>query len=181
MKKLLIIILSLSLVSYSDFGNDNLIYENYCKALDNYGSTYQNYLVVNIQDKSNEKSTEICLTGFELVSTMMDEWNFDIENEFKAVRKLKRNKSRTFKVENNEKHKFLNRIEYSQSELLKYSDRINFDSIVNSISNKNEWSYFAENEKEQVMIAHLLFKQGYLTGINECFGGEQLEYYAEEK
>lgn len=137
--------------------------------------------MVNIQDKSNGKSTEICLTGFELVSTMIDEWNFDLEDECKAVRKVKRTKSRTFKVKNSDDHQFLNRIKYSQSELLKYSDRIKFDSIANSVSNKNEWSYFAPNEKEQVMLAHLLFNKGYLTGINECFGGEQLEYYTEEK
>lgn len=180
MKKTLILILSLSFVSYSDFENDNQIYENYCKAIDNYGSTYQNYVVVNIQDKSNGKSTEICLTGFELVSIMMDEWNFKTENELKAMRKVKRNKSRNFKIQNYADHEFLNRIKYSKSELLKYSDRINFDSILNSISKKNEWSFFAENETEQVMIAHLLFKKGYLTGINECLGGQELEYYGKE-
>ena len=166
--------LSFSIVSYSDYENDNQIYENYCNALDNYDSTFQNYLVVEIHDKSSGELFEICLTGFELVSTMIDEWKFDVDDEFKAIKKAKRNKSRTFNVENFKEHQFLNRIIYSQSELFNYANRINFDSIVNSIPNKNEWSYFAPNEKEQVMIAHLLFNKGYLTGINECFGGKQL-------
>jgi len=178
MKKLLIAILCYSLLSYSDYRDDDKIYKNYCKAIDSYGSTYQNYLVVKIQDKSNGKLTEICLTGFELISTMTDEWGYNIDDEFKVVKKVIRNKKRVFKVKNANELKHLKRIKYSQIELSNYSKQVNFDSIVKSISDRKKWSYFAKNEKEQIMIAHLLFNKGFLTGINECFGGDELEYYA---
>jgi hypothetical protein len=179
MKRLLVTILCFTLISFYDIKNENRIYENYCKAIDNADSTYQYFLVVNILDKSTGLTTEVCLTGFELLSTMAEEWNLGFENESKVVRKLKRNKNRTFSVKSAKQLKFINRVKYSKPELEKFSEEIGLDSIVTSISMKNKWNYFPANEKEQIMLAHLLFNKGILTGTNECYGGMDLNYYTE--
>jgi len=179
MKKIVAIIFCFFISSFSDLRDEVKIYENYCTAIDEFGSTYQYYLVVHILDETSNKNKEICLTGFEFVSLMSDAWNIGYEKELKVVKKLKKNKKRNFKVKSLAGLELINRIKYSTLELNQYGKKINLDSIVNSISEKEKWSYFAQSEKEQLMTAHLLFNKGILTGINECFGGMELEYYSE--
>ena len=178
--KNIITVLSLTcLLSSIHPQKEDVFYKNYTKAVYNSVSTFQLYLVVNIHDKSTSIKKEICLTGRELLFSMQKEWNHNAYKEFKSMRKLIRNKNRTFEINSINKFEPLNRINYSKLELKEFSDKINSDSIAKSISKKENWDYYLSNEKEKVMLAHLLFNKGILTGIDECMGGMQLIYYSE--
>lgn len=57
----------------------------------------------------------------------------------------------------------LNRISYSNAELIEYSKMATIDSISKSILKANAWSFFPNSEKEQIMMAYLLFNKRILT------------------
>ncbi len=162
--------------SFSDIQNEKIIYENYCQAIDSYGSTFPYYVVVNITDLNTGNSKEVCLEGGELVYALTNEWNINIEKDYKTAKKIKRRKNREFKIKTKNILNRVNRISYSNTELIKYSKIVNIDSISKSILKSDKWSFYHNSEKEQIMMAHLLFNKGILTGTNDCFGGEELTY-----
>lgn len=179
-----VMLLFISCFSFIQSNYESIKYKNYCTAIDNYESTYQYYTVINIRNKVNNTEKEICITGSDLIVSISKEntnyCSYDYDKyqnpkKCKIFRKIKNNKNRTFKIKSKDALDYLTRINYSKAELIAFDRNINIDSIIKIINKKEKWNYWKGSEKEQVMIAHLLFNKGILLGVNECaFSG--LEY-----
>ena len=176
MRKILLLYLISIGTIYSQSKSEQLIFENHIEALSNYGSTYQIYTVVFIDDGKNNL-IERCLTGSDLMFALQDEWNLNYEDYEIAMAKIKSNKVREFKFKTKSSIDRINRVIYSKDELNFYRNKIKFDSILKTCRKTEHWSYYHTNEKEQLMMAHLFFKEGIQTGTNECFGGETLDIF----
>lgn len=154
---------------------DELIFDNHIKAASNFSSTFQLYTVVKIDTGKSETPKEMCVTGSTLTFALQDEWNLDHEDYATLMKKVKEIKNRVFEIKTESSLARIERIKYSEKELTNFSKKVKFDSVVQNLGDTNEWRYFGMNEKEQIMMAHLLFNEGIPTGINECFGGEELQ------
>lgn len=175
MKKLPILLLLLSLSAFCQEVDSELLYDNHIKAAGNFNSTFQLYTVVSIDKGNSDTPLEICITGSTLMYALQDEWNLDFEDYDGLMQKVKENKERVFKIKSQSALDRIERIKYSLEDLSEFRNKVKFDSIVQNLRNTDKWRYFGSNEKEQAMMAHLLFKEGIPTGINECFGGEELQ------
>ena len=156
---------------------DKSIFENHCEAASNYLSTYQLYTVVFIEDGTSNEPREVCLTGADLMFALRDEWDLGLEDFTELMNKVKSSHNRRYKITKEDNLNTISRINYSKNELLDFQRRIKFDSIFSNVRNAENWHYFADTEREQVMMAHLLFNRGIQTGINECLGGTQLKVF----
>jgi len=177
MKNILLLYILTTLNIFSQNVSDELLFENHCEAATNYLSTYQLYTVAFIDDGKSDEPKEICMTGNELLFALRNEWNLDVEDFDGLINRVKAVEDRKYTIISEESLVWIYRIQYSKKDLKEFHDKVKFDSLVVNIQGTESWSYFGNSEKEQVMMAHLLFNSGIQTGINECYGGEQLEIF----
>jgi len=177
MKKILLLTLLICFNTFSQNVSDKLIFKNHIQASEGYNDTYQLYTVIFLENEGSEKLEEICITGSELIFSLLDEWNLNFEDHNKLMRKLRLKKNRTFQIKSEKNFHKIRQITYSDSELEDFRQKVKFDSILQNIQNIENWTFSTGNEKEQRMMAHLLFNNGILTGVNECFGGEPLQLF----
>ena len=176
MKKILALMILIYSGAFSQNVSDKLLLKNHCEASSNYMSTYQLYTVISIED-ADDNLREICLTGSDFVYAVQDEWGLNYDDFDILMKKIKSNQNRIFEFRNKSSLERINRIEYTSKELTDFGIKIKIDSIVKNLELNKQWSYFAKDEKEQLMMAHLLFNYGIQTGTNECFGGEELQIF----
>lgn len=171
MKKAFLLLSALMLFSFRSDKKD-LLYLNYSKAVTN-GSTFQLHLVIKIKNLNTNEIREICTQGQQLTFAIHDEYKIGYENKgiAKIYKIALKNKARYFEFKNDSAISSLHLKEYSENDLKELERKINFDSLANTIKNKQHWSIYLDN-KEILMYAHALFNRGILTGENNCLGGK---------
>lgn len=172
MKKVLLILSALALFSFTKDEND-LLYQNYAKAVINNGDTFQLHLVIKVKNLNTNEIREICAQGNSLQSAIHREYKIDYDNKglAKALKIALKNKSRYFEFKNDSALSYLGIKDYSENDLKELEHKVNFDSLAKAIKEKQNWSIYLDN-KELIMYAHALFNKGILTGENNCFGGK---------
>ncbi|RKR08468.1 hypothetical protein C8C83_0052 [Flavobacterium sp. 90] len=172
MKKIFLILSLLTLLSFTKDEND-LLYQNYAKAVINHGDTFQLHLVIKVKNLDNNEIREICTQANSLQSAIHQEYKIDYDDKGleKALKIALENKSRYFEFKNDSALSYLGIKDYSENDLKELERKINFDSLAKSIKKKQSWSKYLE-DKELIMYAHALFNRGILTGENNCRGGK---------
>lgn len=171
MKKLLLLLMLSSSITFAQKADDDLLYNNYARAIENVISTFPYFLVINVFDRESGTINEVALDGNTLHFLVIEEYDLDALDTEEIVDFCKRNKSRTYTFTSAKAKERLNRVQYSQKELDAYAAKIKLPHLITQIQQTKGWSYYPESEKEQYMLAHLLFNESILTGTNNCLGG----------
>ncbi|KFF06675.1 hypothetical protein [Flavobacterium reichenbachii] len=147
-------------------------YLNYLASIENEGSTFQFFLVINIKNLNTGESREICTDANGLLGALHREYGLDYEdyNVAKIISIAKNNKTRHFEFRNPDALKNLGIEFYSPEDLLKVEKSIDFNILANQILKTKNWKKNLDNN-EITMYAHALFNRGILTGENNCSGG----------
>lgn len=174
MKKLLLLFMLSVSISFAQKADDDLLYSNYARAVENVISTFPNFLVINVYDKKSGIINEVALDGNTLYFLVIEEYDLEASETEQIVDFCKRNKTRTFTFNSPKALKLLNRVQYSPKELEAYAAKIKLPHLITQIHQTKGWSHYPASEKGQYMLAHLLFNEGILTGTNNCMGGEDV-------
>jgi len=156
--------------------NDKLNYENYSKAINNQ-STLQNFIVIKVKNINTNEIKEVCTKGNFLLGAIHLELDkkYDVSERKEVVDFAASKTDRYFEFKNTEALKNVSFDNYNEAVL----NDTEISSTVKLIEDKLkvEKSYTLKlNSDEMIAIAHQLFKKGYLTAENSCFGGKLLCY-----
>lgn len=177
---ILMFIATVPLTSYRDPGKrDNGLeiekYLNFIAAVGN-TSTFSYFTVIKVTDLNTGQMKEICTKGNFVAGAIHRELNvgYDSGGLNKVLRFAKSKRDRSFEFKNKEALNNISFYDYDAGLVDKIQKKYNFDKIVKSI--KQDEKFVIELfEEEMKPFAHVLFNRGYLTGENNCFGG-QLRY-----
>lgn len=172
---LILFFLLFSLFSFSQ--EEDELYLNYLFAARN-GSTFQINLVIKYKDVNTNNTREICIEGEQLMFAFWKENNlvFGKNDSFdKYYKMLLENKSRYFEFKNPKALESITLDYYSENELKEMEKKVDFDKLAREIKNNKKWQESFDSKILKI-YAHALFNRGILTGQNNCFGGETLEY-----
>jgi hypothetical protein len=186
---LILITLSIGLISCRQVSTsrssmislDTIIYNNYCKAIDNEG-TFQFFLVAKIKNLNNGQIREICTKGNFLKGALHREYNlgYDSIGTSKVYQMAVDNHKRYFELKNDSAIWNISGVwPYTMDDLSKLEKQVNFDSLVIQIKKNKKWSLEIFEDKSMLMYAHALFCRGILTGENSCRGGTL--YYVDDE
>lgn len=172
--KFIFSILILNLCFSTDLENEK--YLNYLAAAREANSTYQFNLVIKYKNLNTQKTREICIEGFQLVSAICKENNYEFnKDEDKIDSVLVSRKDRYFEFKDTAAINRLTFEEYSVEEFEVLKRKIDFKKVAKEIKQKKKVNP-SGNSKAHQMYAHALFNMGILTGQNECMGGWTLDY-----
>ena len=174
-KVLLIFFILIPLLTFSQVQDE--IYLNYLKAARN-NSTFQLNLVIKYKNLNTNEIREICIEGEQLMFAYWRENNlaFGKDESFdKYYKMLLENKLRYFEFKNTKALESITSDSYSEAEYSKMEKKTNFDKLARKIKKDKKWEK-SSDRKTLMIFAHALFNRGILTGQNNCFGGETLEY-----
>ncbi|MCL9806476.1 hypothetical protein NAT51_13140 [Flavobacterium amniphilum] len=175
MKHLLFILIILSpMISFGQNIGDNVLYENYKKALNTCNSTAPSFLVITYKDLNQNTIKEVCLESPDLISALMRELKLtdytgeQIQTAFDfALNK----KDRYFEFSNPKAIERVNPHQYSLEDLKKFSIEKDIAKIAKKFNKEKKGKIYPENELETIKYAHTLFNAGLIMGTNNCMGG----------
>jgi hypothetical protein len=170
-----IFFLIFSLFSFSQ--EEDELYLNYLFAARN-GGTFQINLVIKYKDVSTSETREICIEGEQLMLAFWKENNLvfgDNDSFDKYYKMLLDNKSRYFEFKNPKALESITVDYYTENELKEMEKKVDFDKLARKIKKSKKWEESFDSKTLKI-YAHALFNRGILTGQNNCFGGETLEY-----
>jgi len=167
-------ILILNLCLSTDLENEK--YLNYLAAAREANSTYQFNLVIKYKNLNTEKTREICIDGFQLVSALCKENNFEFMKDADKIDSiLVSKKDRYFEFKDSVAINRLTFEEYSVEEFEEFNRKVDFKKVAKEIKQKKKINPSGSSKAHQ-MYAHALFNLGILTGQNDCMGGWTLDY-----
>jgi len=160
-----ILIIFIALTANADIA-DSTKAKMFCTAIRN-GSTAPNYVVVKVKNLKTGEIKEICTEAPFLRGAMR------IQNKNSAIDCIKF-KDRYFEFSKKKALKNIGYDLYSMSDLEKYKQTINLDSLVEQVEiGKLNGLNFSGEKKEQRMFAHLMFNNGIMV-TRGCFSGNTL-------
>ncbi len=165
----------MTILSFSQ--EEDELYLNYVFAAKN-NSTFQLNLVIKFKNLNTNSLREICVEGEQLMFAYWHENNLDFgatESFEKYYEMLNENKSRYFEFKNSEAIETIENDSYSEAEYIKFEKKIDFEELAKKIRQERKWEG-SFDRKILKIYAHALFNRGILTGQNDCFGGETLQY-----
>lgn len=171
------IFLLLYVISVSFAQKQDEKYLNYLAAARN-NSTFQFNLVIKFKNLITSETREICVEGEQLIFAISEESDLkygDSEYFEKIDKIISENKLRYFEFKNPKAIERLTGDIYTESELEKLKQKVNFDNLSRLVKADKDWQKSLGSEKLIAMYAHELFNHGVLTSQNGCFGGGTLE------
>ena len=177
MKIRILILFCLTFTLFSFSQNEDELYLNYLFAARN-GSTFQINLVIKYKDLNTNETREICIEGEQLMFAFWKENNLafgDNDSFDKYYKMLLENKSRYFEFKNPKAIESITLDYYTENELKQMEKNVDFDVLARKVKKNKKWEESFDSKTLKI-YAHALFNRGILTGQNNCFGGETLEY-----
>lgn len=179
---ILALVLSIPLLSYQpkkvqseDLANEK--YLNYLAAVQNL-STFSYFTVIKVKNIKTDEVKEICTKGNFVAGALHIELGagYDKAGRDMVLAFVKDKKERYFEFKNKKALNNISFFEYNEQLVDEVQARYSFEKVEEIIERDKEFS-ISLSKQEMKAFAHILFNRGYLTGENNCYGGE-LEYVA---
>ncbi len=155
-------------LSTQSFGGVNPaeVFAHFAAAVKNKGKV-QYFAVIKVADLTQGTMREVCAPGSFIRSALHKELKYDYDNQSVAMveHMALMNLDRIFEFKNPEAVKLLGGDLYTEDDVLKLQQQVNFASLAKNIRQWGTWKMeFKDDDKLMMLYAHALFNQGILTG-----------------